>query len=127
MANSRTLKYHAVRFVDSDWTPLAAEIEVKGQALYNSEGTYSQTQCPDTGIRNQQHKQRIAQRPEQDQVRTESLVRVIQRHILIGRGLLVLRERATDGLLELGVDIGLRLVEFLDEVALCAVGALGLG
>jgi len=33
VANSRTLKYHAVRFVDSDWTQLAAEMEIKGHYI----------------------------------------------------------------------------------------------
>jgi len=80
--------------------------------------TYRQTESLNAFASNTQHQNQVTEDPEQHQVGSERLVRVVHALFITFFRLHIRRQRSLDGRLELAVNVGLRLVDFLDEVGL---------
>lgn len=80
--------------------------------------TYRQAESLDAFASNAQNHHQVAEDPEQHQVGSERLVRVVHAPIVLFHRLHKRRQRSLDRRLELAVNIRLRLVDFLDEVGL---------
>lgn len=80
--------------------------------------TYRQTESVNTFTGNAQHQDQVAEDPYEHQIGTEGLVRVVHALLVVLFGFLKRRQRALDGCLKLTVNVGLRLIDFLDEIGL---------
>ena len=80
--------------------------------------TYGKTETLDTGSCDEQNHNQVTENPGQNQVGSESLVRVIHALLILLFRLDIRRQRTLHGRLELTVNIGLGLINFLNEIRL---------